>query len=727
MLNEYTVGVPVDMTLILKDANANAIGLMASYPTIGAYFTDHSNARITMDPSTFTYSTLDGSITIPVLATRVSDQYLFSLTVTVDGDPVPAPQGVDSSQIVVIPGAPYASTSLLSGMLSQYTAGVSVDMTLVLRDSYSNVVGVTDSYPTISVYFTNFNSVRTDLDSGSFTYSTVDGSITIPVLTTTASGQHPVSLTVEVDGNPVPAPIGVNSSQIEVIAAALVLSASVLTGMLSEYIVNVPVNLTVTLADMYGNAVGPVESFPTIAAYFTDISSSRMTLDPSTFIYSSLDGSITIPVLSTVDSGPNAFSLTVEVGGNILPSPTGIDNSQIVVTTGILSISTSTCQTWLSVPSYEDNVVYCSPMDVYSHVLAWPNLYLKSFFKSQSDTTVIMSVLGVAATGSNTSYVLNLTAGSATVPANPYSVYTLIGQPGGLLAQYFSTSSFTDIISVGDGILTDPRHVDESAFEYTRIDSTVSLANSGALTLTGQTVSSIRWTGVLLPPSSASSFTVSVVATGSVKVFLGGQTRIDLATGSPASGSYTFTPSAGQLPIELVVEYVPSSAAAIQLRCVYPGSIPSGGLVIPQSMLLSPLNVGTQAPYTFVPLGPVSLHSQTYYSGQTSLRTSHGVTSATGSIYVQLNDINWNPYWKLPTRCVGNSPGTVPDCLIRVTTTAGSWISLGSVHDNGDGSLRWTVRATSTGTAVFNVMLQTSSGVYSHVAFSPKSVTFTSR
>ena len=495
-------------------------------------------------------------------------------------------------------------------------------------------------------------------------------------------------------------------------------SDSTLTGMLSQYTVGVSVDMTLILRDSSGTPVGPLDSYPTIAVFFTDNSNSQMTMDPSSFTYSSVDGSITLPVLATTASDGGTFSLSVQVDGTDVPAPNGIDSAHIVVTTGILSAAGTTCDWWWNFQAGSASTMHCTPGDSYGHPIAWPNMYVKSFFTNFADLTV--GVLGVASNSADTSYVLTRSAGVIST-SGWYFHYTVVGQPGGLFAEYYSDSSFSTLIAQdSNGPATEPQYGGILTYSYTQIDSTVSLSNSGAMILNSDTVASIRWKGLLIPPSSATSFTVSVVATGAVQIYLDGQLRVDLASASPASGSYMFTPISGE-SVDIIVEYVPSSAASIQLKCVYPGSIPSTAFVIPESMLLAPINAGGQyqfAVHAYDTMGPVSTWSEAFFSGATTIQTP-------GKIYVRLYDNSQQPFEGIPPSCVSNSPGSVPDCLIAVTVASGTGVTVSAVHDNHDGQLYFVVTALATGTKVFNVELQLSSGYFSPIVNSPLSVTYT--
>ena len=356
--------------------------------------------------------------------------------------------------------------------------------------------------------------------------------------------------------------------------------------MLSQYAAGTAVNMTLVLKDSSGNVVGPLVTYPTINVYFTNSSGGVMTVDPATFIYNAVTGVITIPVLATVESGSSYYSLTVKVGGNALPAPSGINTSQIVVT-GTLSSTGTTCDSWPQTFSRATaQSIHCTPRDAYGHALSWPNMYVMAGFQALSNASILSEVRG-AANGNDGDYLTTLPANTLTqIPyLTQYWRYTVVGQPGGLFAGYFSDNTFTNDISYHGDVRG------STTVYYSRIESTISLTGSMPYN-----AGSVRWTGVLAPPASASYFNVIVAATGTVSVYLDKTVRISTSSGS---GSYNITSNTGS-PVELVVEFVPTGSNSIQLNCSYPGS---SSALIPSNILLTPYNnAGAAMLYGYVTL-----------------------------------------------------------------------------------------------------------------------------
>ena len=371
---------------------------------------------------------------------------------------------------------------------------------------------------------------------------------------------------------------------------------SALSGLRSVYVVGYADNIELILQDAAGHAVGPLNAYPTISAYFTtDSDGTRMTMDPATFTYSAQDGSITIPILPTSDSGAGTFSLTVEANGEVVPAPAGVDSAHIVVMLPVLDATGTTCELWPSNPTANTPMsVHCTPGDAFGHHIVWPNMFVQSYFRDPNGG--VTTVTG-SPDGSDSSYLMDLSDGLSGV-SWPYSVDTVLTVPGGLFAQYFDSTTSDITITDGGGPRPSPGGGDPESFIITRIDPTVVLTYIGGRDWADRgRPGAYKWTGFLLPPVTATSFTISVASMGPVGVKLGGSYVIyDWDWDMPNGGSYTFAPTPGEY-IPIVVDYVPPvDTASIELRCDYTGG-PSGGEVIPPSILFTLSWIGGQGRY----------------------------------------------------------------------------------------------------------------------------------
>lgn len=593
------------------------------------------------------------------------------------------------------------------------TSGTSKSFTLQVRDQFMNPLGAAATGTnTIVVRLQGVGSDQACLPVGA------------------TPGQYTCTITPVVAGPSISLSMLVNGAQasylyssngvvlqnrgpwlVKVSPGAVDATKSVLTGIKKTYSAGVPVDATLVLKDANGNVLGPLDSYPTIAAYVTGGGGfTTETLSTNSFTYNA-DGSVTIPIVISV--AHTALTVHVTVNGNAVTLPYGI--TTVTCEKGIISSHDTICTSWNASPSVAGTAVTssCTPEDSEGNsITAWTNLSAKSYFQHRTDADTYLTLSASQAGG-----VYSFTTGSSLTKTGDYSVYSVLGQPGGLLAQYYSQATFENLMGPSPGVSpsSDSRHIGQAPLYYTKIDPFLDFDYSGPLLIDGQTVRSMKWTGLIMPPATA-TYNFKVTAVGGVQMQVGTsgyQINATSATSFTDDFDYDLTQN---VPVEITILYTTGTPAAFKLSWTFTGSTPTGEHVIPPNVFHAPLRMYNSLSEVTVTVDDVSIQSLAYFSGN--------ITAGQDDlIIVQLKDQYGNSYTTSPVDADCLATGTAPTCFLEVTMTVDDGTDLTAAHlDGGDGTIKVPVVFGADGPKEVNVKLKTSGG-NEHIQGSPYSIT----
>ena len=593
--------------------------------------------------------------------------------------------------------------------------GVASSFILQLRDQYMNAISeVPSPAPTVVLRLQNHPTANNQ----------------VPCTAPGLAGQYTCSITPQKSGSELAFSIlvdGVFSSyaydssgtilysrgpwSVDVSPGVVSGTHCVLSGVRTTYVAGVAADATLLLRDEYDNNLGAVSAWPDIVATFTDVGASySVVMDENTFEYDASAGIVTIPLLATTPD--NSVTLTVKVATVTVPLPYGILAGGILVIDGIVNTSTSNCPA-ITTPAIAGATVssYCYTKDSQGNAISWSNLNTSLTFVHQTDSNlaqvVALGTVNVDTTKWDYSTTLLTKAGA-------YWYYILMGQPGGLVAQYYQNSTFASLIGVGGTPLTIVLSGDVSPTQYTRIDQFIDFDLGGPIVVDGVTALSVRWIGRLLSPITG-DVVFSVACNGGVRVQVGASV-IDYLSASSVDETLTVSTLTSGTYYYLQIDYKPSALASLSFRWTYSGAPISGTpFVVPPSSLHSSLNVATSLKTITINVGPVSIYS--------SAKFSSGIVAGKADyVIVQATDQYGNDYSGTPSACVGTSAGTVPTCLFRVTMVLVDGSTIDTAVDLTNGKIKIPVTFATDGPKDVNVMLQVNTGVYSHIQGSPYSI-----
>ncbi|CEL98343.1 unnamed protein product [Vitrella brassicaformis CCMP3155] len=280
-------------------------------------------------------------------------------------------------------------------------------------------------------------------------------------------------------------------------------------------------------------------------------------------------------------------TLTIQQGGTDIKD---FPFTNMVFTPGPADAQASTCTLPANFPAGESTSFSCTPADANSNAVNDANLYYYVELKYLADGTK------VTASATYDSATFDYDFAATLTQAGTYSVLLQLLSPGGLIAQYYRTTALTAIVTP---ILTDIRHTDEPAMEYTRVDATVDFTWSAEPIATAPAdFFSVRWSGYLLP-TVAGLHSIRVTADSGVRLHLGtsvtdtqanaGIWDIDqFSSNAAASETITRTLVDG-LPYPLTVDYQhQTGTSSVSL---YWASTTFAEQIVPATSLLYGLNV----------------------------------------------------------------------------------------------------------------------------------------
>ena len=626
----HYVSSPVEFKFDVKDQNLNLLdgSTMSAMPPIhvSALWTGDltTQGRLPVDDvswrsarfgtlftdATITYSggKFRATITLPRAGT-------YDIDFSVDGGATAAsisPPHTMTSAAVNVPS--YAVVVTTPFPPPDMAVGSVTSVSVQLRDEYMNALSVL-SNPAPNVYirlqgYTGSNNQESCTPGGA-----PDGQFYCSI-TPDVSG-HDLALSIVVDGtfaayaydNDGTVMYSRGPWYVDVAPGVVSASHCVLTGVRSKYTAGVAVDASLLLRDIEDNNLGPVEAWPTIAAELLDGASVFATMDSATFVYDAASGIVKIPIVATAEK--IGLTLSVTIGGDAVSIPYGITTIDIVE--GVLNARSSSCST------FADNPVtagvsfggYCNTRDAQLNSVTLSTLNTYTTFVHTTDQALAAITRTGTVDGSDSTKWVYATSDQLTKKGT-YWYYTIMGQPGGLMAQYFTLSSFESLIGIDGVPLSNILSGDVSPELYTQIDAFIDFDHSGPIVVDDVSALSARWTGTVRAPISGDvTFAISCIGGFKLKV---GDTTLDFlsATGrneeelviTMVSGSYY----AAQL------DYVPDSTAALSFKWQYAGAPVTGSHVVPPSSLFTMLNAYTALKTVTVNPAAISVKSVATFS-----------------------------------------------------------------------------------------------------------------
>jgi hypothetical protein len=646
----------------------------------------------------FTNATIAWASTQFSATIRLPRQGNYTVSIGIDGGAAPdvlTPVAVSSSPVslasyalITTPTSLFPPTDLTVGVLSEFT--------VQLRDKYMNAISVTPSgSPVVNLRLQK------------------NGNDVLCVSQAPASaGQYKCSITPTISGAALAFSILVDGAfasyaydnagtimysrapwYVDVSPGAVSATYSVLTGVRKIYVAGVAADATLLLRDTGGNNLGPVSSWPVIAA-----SLGSVTMDPSTFIYDAAAGIVTIPIVSSIVD--NSATLSVTIDGIAVSLPSGITAGGIQVIKGQLSVIHSPCQTFVNAKAGTSFTNFCLPKDSESNAITWANLNTYATFVHKTDKTLSPIVATGLVDGTN-AYKWDYGTTSLT-KTGEYWYYILMAQPGGLIGKYYALSGFSSLIGIGGTPESIVLSGDVSPTLYTKLDQFLDFDLNGPIVVNGTTATSVSWVGQILGPATQ-TVTFKVVATGGVRVRVG---ATDANYLSATSVDTTFNVSMTlNTYYAMQVDYLPSTTAALSIKWSYTGAPIAVPFVVPPSALHSLFNVATS-------LNSVTVNVADISSKSTAIFSSGIVAGNADFIIVQATDQYGNDF----TSALGDSDclatGTSPTCFF----TASMVVDDGTTFDHSNavalagGKIKIPVTFATDGPKKVSIVLKLSSG-----------------
>jgi hypothetical protein len=629
----------------------------------------------------------------------------------IEGGAAPTPLGstlvvsastVPAGLYAIVTSSPFPPTSL--------TAGVATNSTVQLRDQYMNPIAVvpTGTFTVIA----RLQGVSTDVTC---TADVSDGQYVCSVTPETAGTYLSFGILV----NGIHASFLYNSGgivrrsqgpwKVTVSAGSVSVPNCILSGVKRVYSAGTAVDATIVLRDASNNVIGALDSYPDIQASVSGTGFTTQTMDTSTFVYES-DGTIIVPIKVTIPA--TGLTLTITVGGSALTLPNGI--TTIDVEKGLISAPDTACTGWESNKTAGISMTsVCSPEDNQGNAVVWDNIYVLTNFTHLSDATI----QPIVKIGTGSSGIYTVTSDSSLTRTGDYSVYTLLCQPGGLIGQYYAVYNFTEIIGLGTGGApqTDERHSGEEHLYYTRIDPYIDFDYAGPMELGGQTVESVRWSGRITPPATA-TYTIQVDSIGGVRMQVGSTGyQIDLLSAFSVNDNFNIDLTAN-VSVPITIEYVVGVPAALSVTWSYAGSNPPGSFVVPPNVFGAPLRAQQVNDLVTILVANISTQSLAYFSDNI-------VQGQPDFFVIQIKDIYGNSYTEDPTDAHCLATGTVPTCLYNITMAVDDGTVFSTPVMQTDGTFKVPVTFETAGPKQVKIQLINADLSLSHIQGSPFNIT----
>jgi len=617
----------VTFSFDVRDENGNVIdGSAAStMPAVhvSALWTGDSvtQARLPVDDVTwrstrfgtlFTNATItwsSGKFRASILLPRAG---LYNIDFSVDGGASPVSlssvsvnsAGASVAAYAVVVSTPFPPTDLASGVASTFT--------VQLRDQYMNA---------ISTAVSGSPSVLVGLQK----HPTANNQVACSASGT--PGQYHCAITPQVSGTNLALSLlvdGVFASYVydnsgtimysrgpwyvKVTAGAVSGAHCVLTGVRKIYVAGVSADATLLLRDVYNNNLGAVSSWPTIGAVLTDGGSTTITMDTNTFVYDASAGIVTIPIVATQQE--TGLTLEVKVDGVLVPLPYGIGSGDITIIEGVVNADATVCTAYSTGTAGSAFTSTCLTKDSQSNSITWPNLDAYTTFVHTTDS-LLSPVTAQATVNGGNAQQWDLSTTSLT-KAGSWWYYTMVAQPGGLMAQYYALASFSSLIGISGTPLSNVLSGDVSPTLYTRTDQFLDFDLNGPIVVDETTALSVTWSGAILAPITG-AVTFTITCTGGVRVQIGA-TDVNLISATSVDETFNVTMTAGEY-YTTQVDYVPDTTAALTFTWTYDGApISAAAFVVPPSALHAVLNVESTLSTVTVNVADVSVQSTASFS-----------------------------------------------------------------------------------------------------------------
>ena len=477
-------------------------------------------------------------------------------------------------------------------------------------------------------------------------------------------------------------------------------SNSLLSGVRQVYVAGVSADATLLLRDEFNNKIGAVNTWPTIAAVLTDGGSTTITMNPNTFRYDATSGIVTIPIVATQpDTG---LTLLVTVDGDPVPLPYGISAGTISTIESYISADTTVCMPYSNGKAGSTFATYCLTKDSQSNAISWTDLLAYTTFVHSEDSSRPSVVAQAVVHGANPQQWDLSTSG--LTKAGTWWYYTIVGQPGGLMAQYYALPSFSSLIGIGGTPLSNVLSGNVSPMLYTQIDQFLDFDMEGPFIVDDTTALSVTWSGRILSPVSGedSAVTFRIACTGGVRVEIGAM-ELDLLSALSVDETFNMT-MAEETFYPIQIDYLPGTTAALILNWTYPGApISSKPFSVPPSALHAMLNVESTLKTLTVDLADVAVLS-------TASLPIGPIVGQPELIVIQATDIYGNEFTSLPA-CLSGIPGVSPACLFVASLAQDDGTVFGAPVDIADGTIGLPVTFATDGPKDVHIKLKTSGGL----------------
>lgn len=485
---------------------------------------------------------------------------------------------------------------------SELIVGVSQDITVQLRDEYINSYTSTpDTAHTVTVKLAQHTGTScTDEENGTYLcqvnpiISGTDFFLSILV----DGGQ--VSYLYD-DGDIVRRMRG--PWAVDVSPGSVSFDDSIVVGIRTVYRVDETQSFTIVLRDSLENLIGEAVEGIELTVISVTIDDVEV-LDSIDF---NQDGTLTVYIVPTqVLTGVDL----VIVMDAISLTPTW---GPVRVVNGPVSAAGSTCAPLGDIEAGEDLYIACTMKDAYGNTLEdMSDLHVATSFRHMTDGSVddFDEPLSYDAIGDIYEETIN-----SLTRVGDYTFYTILGQPGGLVGQYYSGDAFNELIN--DPMITEDRFVDGDQFAYTRIDSVVDFSIGSSLMVGGSSVGSVRWSGLWYPsgpPSIMGNYPLRISANGGISVTIDGLHLVDML-GETVVDKHPFQFSGLiTIPVSIEILYIPQGVSALVQfrRAVDPDAVTPLYTTVPPSNLHAALRVPHSPDNGYimtVSIGPVSTQS----------------------------------------------------------------------------------------------------------------------
>ena len=596
-----TAGVDFSLTFKLKDAQTNLVTITSTMDlspiaitatwtgdsALGLVTPDDTVARLQRYSTTFNPTSITPSVGSSTVTAVMNLPFSGSYSLTfVFGDNdsnfdtltgVVANSASVSAEYTIVTTSPFPPSELVVDSPQLFV--------IQLRDSYMNPIEV--PVTGLAVYGRIGSETSSSCDS--------DGSLV---------GTYTCTITPQVAGSNLPLSIKVGGNSVSylqegppvkriqgpwlvtVLPGAYDADSSIVQGLQAIYTVGESYDISIVLYDSYGNALGAAPSTCPPVSLSVQVGSST---DSYSFLTPTCngDGTISFAFSPTIPRTSAALSINVD-GTNVNTIPSSLSTS-IKIIAGFASASGSTCTLTTTSPQLVGTSVTmsCTPYDLESNTpTSVPyDLYAATYMRHQVDKSILVNGTMALSSGAYS----NSADLDPTIAGN-YDFYVELGQPGGLIAQYYEFDDFTQVIGTSTGVLTATKFVGDPELRYTRIDTSINFDwSSEGVSIGGVSAAAVKWYGYVYFPTGTT--TVTLAGSGEVYFELDGVEKYD-NFGTPSDVTPApYTVTAAQ-KYSIVLQFKPT-AANPKLSLKYTAS--SSTWVIPPMYFSSPLPVPSSA------------------------------------------------------------------------------------------------------------------------------------